>query len=65
MEIRKEQEETEKSSFTQNEGTSVPRPRLPRIYSRNNINAEKYHHPPFRSVPRVLVIALDRLQVRF
>jgi hypothetical protein len=48
-------------------GTSAALP-LPRSYSTNVINAEK-HYLPFElacqcSVPRVVVIALDCLQVR-
>ena len=48
-------------------GTSAALP-LPRSYSANVINAEK-HYLPFElacqcSVPRVVVIALDCLQVR-
>jgi brefeldin A-inhibited guanine nucleotide-exchange protein len=56
-------EENEKSSNS----TSAALP-LPRNYSANVINAEK-HYLPFElacqcSVPRVVVIALDCLQVK-
>ena len=56
-------EETEKNS-TNSTSAALP---LPRNYSANIINAEK-HYLPFElacqcSVPRVVVIALDCLQV--